>query len=128
MKYQIIGVVAGYLSWTILFLGGAAGVRRILSSTHDEKGFSQDPFTLLIYLGISLFASLAAAGITTYFAGENNAVKTALFLGCCLLATGIPIQISTWLMVPPWYHVLFLGQLIPVPMLSALAIAEFFQK
>ena len=67
MKYQIIGVVAGYLSWTILFLGGAAGVRRILSSTHDEKGFSQDPFTLLIYLGISLFASLAAAGITTYF-------------------------------------------------------------
>ena len=61
---SILSVVAGYAIWTILFLGGSAGIRSAMSSSHDAAGYSSDVSVLLTYLVLSIIVSVAAGLVT----------------------------------------------------------------
>lgn len=57
MAKSIISVVAGYATWTVVFLGGSEGIRAAFSSAHMEDGSVTDLVTLLVYLAVSILAS-----------------------------------------------------------------------
>jgi hypothetical protein len=98
-------------------LGGAALVRSARASVHDENGFTSDTSTLLIYLVLSVLASLAAGALTGKIAATAKMVCVAV-LAACLLATGVPVQLSAWNDLPVWYNLVFLVLLVPVTLLG----------
>jgi len=77
MIMSILSVVAGYAIWTILFLGGSAGIRSAMSSSHDAAGYSSD---------VSVTAGLVTAKVS-----KVKIKRDTLILAGALLATGIPV-------------------------------------
>ncbi|HSM04278.1 MAG TPA: hypothetical protein VK858_06640 [Longimicrobiales bacterium] len=111
MLKKVLGVVAGYALWTLVFLGGSALLRAVLAGVHDDAGFTSDPMALLLYLLLSFVASFLAGWATARISGPGRPV---LILALLLLATGIPVQLSAWDMLPVWYNLVFLIMLVPL--------------
>ncbi|MEJ2539061.1 MAG: hypothetical protein P8188_03585 [Gemmatimonadota bacterium] len=111
MLKRVLGIVAGYGAWTVIFLGGSAVLRSALSGVHDARGFTRDPTALILYLLLSFVASFAAGLVTSRVSG---AWRPVLILAALLLATGIPVQAGSWNDLPVWYHLVFLGMLVPL--------------
>ena len=59
MAKNIIAVVAGYVLWAVIFLGGGAAIRALRPDVHDANGITSDTSTLLLYLIVSVAASLS---------------------------------------------------------------------
>jgi len=110
---SIIAVLAGYVTWTVVFLGGSAAIRSVMASTHDEAGYSSDTSTLVVYLVLSIIAS-AMAGYVGAKISKVNIKRDTLILAGALLATGIPVRLASWNLLPIWYNMAFLLLLVPV--------------
>lgn len=111
MLKKILGVVAGYAAWSILWVASTGGIRAAMPGSFDEQGGTDSAGLLLFFLGLSVVLSILAGWLTARIAG---AVKgPALWTGALLLATGVPIEIAGWGLVPAWYHLIFLAALVP---------------
>lgn len=113
MANSILSVASGYIVWTFVFLGGSAGIRAAFASAHTADGGTSSAGVLLVYLALSLVASLLA-GYTAARLSKQNVMRHVLILAALLLATGIPVQISVWETLPVWYHLAFLAALVPM--------------
>ena len=123
MIMSIVAIVAGYATWTIIFLGGSAGVRSAMASTHDAAGYSSDMSTLMVYLVLSMIAS-AVAGYVTAKISKVKVRRDTLILAGALLATGIPVQLSAWDLLPVWYNLAFLLLLAPLTIWGSTFVAS----
>lgn len=125
----ILGVVAGFIAWSILWVGGEE-VLRMLSpgwygahqleaekAMFNRSEFTSDTTILMISLIRSIITSIVSGYLAAVIAGENN--RTALVLGVVLLAFGLVVQIMAWNYMPVWYHIIFLILLIPMTLLGA---------
>lgn len=117
MLASVLSVLAGYVVWTLVFLGGAAGIRAVFASAHDADGGTSSVAVLLGYLVLSMLASLAAGFVAARLAPARRMRHVWIVAGL-LLATGLPVQVSTWDTLPVWYHVVFLLALVPVTVLG----------
>jgi hypothetical protein len=123
----ILGVIAGFLVWSILWVGSDA-IFSVISpdwgktSTEFREAVAKNaPYTLgstvLIALLIkSFFVSLISGFITAWIAKENT--KSTFVLGILLLLFGLFVQLAHWNYMPLWYHVPFLVLLIPMTILG----------
>lgn len=118
MVKNILSIIAGYVAWSAIFLGGVAGVRSLRPDVHDANGITGDVSTLVVYLILSIVASLAAGFLTAKIAGKSKTLCAAI-LAICLLGTGIPVQLGVWNDLPVWYNLIFLILLVPITMLGA---------
>jgi uncharacterized membrane protein (DUF485 family) len=117
MIRNIVSVVVGYAVWTVIFLGGSAAIRNFRAEFHDENGFTSDVVSLVSYLVFSIVASVAAGFLCVKIASSGKWL-CATVLAICLLATGIPVQLSAWNDLPVWYNLVFLVMLVPVTLLG----------
>ena len=119
----ILGIVTGFVVWTILWLGTDS----ILTATMGWYGkhqvdfqramltggaFEANPVILLMHIVRAIIISLVAGYIAAWVARENR--RTPLILGILLLLFGIMVQAVAWRYLPIWYHISFLLLLIPV--------------
>ncbi len=124
----ILGVVAGFIVWMVLW-GGSDFILKAISpdwwgkNLKEMEGafYTKQPFmadsTILIFSLIrSFICSLIAGFIAALIAKENT--KSTLSLGILLLAVGIYIQWIFWDNAPLWYHIPFLVLLIPMTILG----------
>lgn len=123
MLRMIFGIIAGFVVWSIVWLGMDALLSAISPGwfgriftefqnavSHNESFAS--PVSVSIYLIFqSILCSLIAGFTTTAIASEYT--KSTLALGILLLVTGIFVEVQNWNYFPLWYHVLFLLLLIP---------------
>ena len=124
----ILGVIAGFIAWSILWVGSD---QLLILFSPGWYGDHQDgfqaalvngtPFTadntiLLMHLGRAAIISIMAGFIAALVAGENR--RTPLALGVLLLLFGIGVQAMAWNYIPIWYHVIFLGLLLPLTILG----------
>ena len=117
MAKNIAAIVIGYVVWTAIFLGGSGVVRSMNPDVHDDQGFTTHAVTLMIYLAISVVASLAGGFLCAKIAATN--VSTCVrILAACLLATGIPVQLGAWDQLPVWYNLVFLVLLVPMTLVG----------
>jgi len=115
---QILGVVAGFILWSVLWLG--------LNQTLLLLGLLTPPGTepvtraqpLLLLLGSSVLISVASGYVTARIVGFPWALS-AVALGVLLLLTGLLVQLKLWYLIPLWYHVSFLLLLIPMTFIGA---------
>jgi hypothetical protein len=123
----ILGVVAGFIAWSILWVGSDAGFSLIssdwgkTSAEFQEAVANKTPYTLssmvLIALLVKSFiVSIISGFITALIARENT--KSTFVLGILLLLFGIFVQATHWNYMPLWYHIPFLILLIPMTILG----------
>ena len=118
MVKSIVAIVAGFVAWTVIFLLGGMGISSARAAVLDAEGYTTDTTTLLMYLVVSLLASVAG-GFTVAKLAESVKMRHAQILGGILLAVGLIVQLSEWDRIPVWYNVLFLVLLVPITLMGA---------
>lgn len=123
----ILGVIGGFISWMMLFIG----IEKIISALWptfgvDQKAveeaiknggqFTADTTMLLTQLVFGTIVSVMAGAIAALIAGETS--KAPLFAGILLLLMGIAKAAMSWQYVPVWYHVVFTAMLLPLAFLG----------
>ncbi len=112
-----LGVVVGFIVWSILWVGFDAVLRTVWTS-YDEsaKAMKFSSSMLLVPLILSAVVSLISGYVAALVAKENT--KSPLVLGVLLLIVGIFVQIGVWDKIPLWYHLTFWILLIPMTILG----------
>jgi MFS family permease len=120
----ILGVIVGFIAWSILWVGGDEALATLMPEwygTHklalEKAAFNNTPFEassimLAFHLIRSVITSLLSGFLAAFVANENR--RTTMILGVLLLIIGIIFQAMVWNLLPIWYHLAFLFLLIPV--------------
>ena len=128
MARIIFGVIAGFIVWSILWVGthlllvalSPGWYGKIDSAFQGDvaKGVVSmvDSTVLILSLARSIIFSIVSGYVAALIAREN--MITTLILGVLLLVVGLLTQISYWNYMPLWYHFLFLFLLIPATILG----------
>lgn len=113
MARTAFGVVAGLAAWVTI----AAGAGVIMRGAWPEYATVADAMTftlpmMVARLAIGALATLAAGLIAAVIARQS--ALASLIPGVLLLAVFIPQHITLWDKFPVWYHLTFLGSLVPL--------------
>ena len=124
----ILGVIAGFVVWSIVWIGSDQVLITLSKSWYgahqfefEKAMFNQTPFApdntiLALNIVRSIIISLMSGFLAAFIANENK--KAPLILGFLLLLFGLLVQIMAWTYLPVWYHVVFLALLVPVTIIG----------
>lgn len=123
----ILGIIVGYIVWTVLWLGSDAIFSAISSDwstkslefrTAVEKNipYTPDSMILIVLLVQSVIVTIISGFAAALVAREN--IKSTIGLGLLLFISGIFVQLMHWNYMPLWYHIPFLLMLIPMTILG----------
>ena len=116
----IAALVSGYILWTALWLGGNLGLRAAGVVPGDVAQPLIDPMPLFALLVLALVCSLSG-GYVAAKVSRSSATGVVVSLGVLLFVTGCFVQSTVWRLMPLWYHVVFLGMVIPVTLAGGAA-------
>ena len=112
MGRAIGAVVAGFLLWSVLWLGFGAAAQALL----PELVQAGQPLTHAgLLLGFVLF-SAAISTLSGYLCaalGGASRRGAVWALAIVLLVVGVGVEVSSWALTPAWYHIVFLALLVP---------------
>lgn len=117
MMKTALAIIAGYSIWTVMWLGGGAGIRAAFPDAYPDGGPYTATLPLILTLVLSIACSFAAALVATKIA-DQSAGTAVMGMAILLLLTGIGVQLSIWNLMPLWFHIPFLALLIPVCLLG----------
>ena len=124
----ILGVVAGFIAWSIIWLGSDQVLITssplwygnhqygLQAAMTNQTSFTPDSTILLLHLVRGAVISIMAGFLAAFIARENR--RAPLILGVLLLLFGIAVQAVAWRYLPLWYHLIFLGMLLPFTVLG----------
>ncbi len=119
----VLGVIAGFFAWAIVWVGSekilsaiwpAFGVhqRAFEEAIKNGASFTADTTMLLTHIVLGSIVSVISGFLAALIAGENT--RALLVLGFLLLAVGLLKAVMSWPYVPIWYHVIFTAILLPM--------------
>jgi hypothetical protein len=124
----VLGVIAGFFAWSIVWVGS----EKILSAIWPEwygahqlafetavansGQFTADTTILLMNIVRGSIVSVMSGFLAALIAGENR--RSPLVLGFLLVAFGLLVVVLSWSYVPIWYHVIFTALLIPMTIMG----------
>lgn len=121
----ILGVIAGFFAWVIVWVGsekilsaiwpeGFGAHQRAFEAAIIAKDgqFTADTTMLLIHIVLGSIVSVMCGFLAALIAGEN--IRAPLVLGFLLVALGLLKAVMSWPYVPIWYHVIFTALLLPM--------------
>ena len=124
----ILGAVAGFTIWSIIWLGS----EKVLSAIWPEwygahqlafeaavsggGAFTADTTILLMNIVRGSIISVISGFLAAVIARENK--LSTMILGVMLLAFGLLIVAMSWSYIPVWYHLIFTALLIPMSILG----------
>lgn len=118
MKRSIFALLAGLVLWAVVATLLNFGLRAGFS------GYAVAEPTLAFTLGMKVarlilgaLASLAAGAVAGLIAPLKRSLPWVL--GAIILAAFIPAHVQLWAKFPVWYHLVFLGTLVPLVVLGA---------
>lgn len=118
MKRSILAFIAGLAAWVLVASLLNRGLRLALrgyAAAEPEMTFTHGMMAARLVLGA--LASLAAGAATRAVAPPSR--RVVWVLGAVLLSAFIPIHVRLWANFPVWYHLVFLGTLVPLVALGA---------
>ncbi len=118
MMRLISAVVAGFVFWTVLFLGNNALISTAFPQYFNSDGSSSSLGMLVLILALSVAFSIISGWLAGRIA-RTRAMSAGVVLGLILLAVGIVVQLQYWDVMPLWYHLSFLALLLPASVLGA---------
>jgi MFS-type transporter involved in bile tolerance (Atg22 family) len=111
MLRSILAVLAGNVSWAVLWLGSTAILGALFPAQYKAQRLENVPALLLLV--VLSFAFSLAAGYLTARLARRKELTHALVLGVLQLVMGIAAEAANFEALPLWYHLLFLVLLIP---------------
>lgn len=120
----VLGVVAGFITWSLAWFGGeqvlsaigpdwfGAPQRAFQSAIEHGGQFTADTTLLLGHIVLNVVVTVLAGFVAALVASENK--RAPIALGCLLLAMGVMKMVMSWPYVPLWYHVVFTALLLPL--------------
>jgi hypothetical protein len=123
MLRAVIGIIVGYALWTIIWLGGNAIIFMDIAELIGRGQAYLKPGPYLGVLALSIFCSLAG-GASAAAIAPKRAWSSTIILAALLLLTGIGVQMGVWDMMPLWYHLSFLGLLVPTVLAGGRLVAK----
>ncbi len=119
----VLGVVAGFFSWLIVWVGSEKIISAIWPAfgTHqaafqtaitDGGQFTADNTMLLTHIVMGSVISVMSGALAALIAGESS--RAPLIVGILLLVMGVMKAVMSWPYVPTWYHVIFTAVLLPL--------------
>ena len=119
MGRTILAVVISFVLWGILWIAAGVVVTAIAPNAFGEDGRTvTNSATLLLFIMVALVISVVAVWLTA-LVGRDSGRRAAMILAVLLLAVGLVVEITGWSYVPVWYHLVFLGLLVPATMAGA---------
>ncbi len=118
MGRLILAVVAGFVFWTVLFLGNNALISTAFPQYFNTDGSTDSNGMLGLILVLSVVFSILSGWLAGRIA-QARAANVGTVLGLVLLAVGIFVQLQYWDLMPLWYHLGFLILLLPATVLGA---------
>ncbi|HEX8878934.1 MAG TPA: hypothetical protein VF749_02845 [Candidatus Acidoferrum sp.] len=118
MKRSVLALLAGLALWVLVVSLLNRGLR--VGMTGYAAAEPTMTFTLGMKVGrllIGAVASLAAGAATGMIARSKTGLPWVL--GAILLLAFVPMHIELWTKFPIWYHLTFLGTLVPLVALGA---------
>lgn len=112
MGRAILAAAVGFVVWTVLFLGGNQAMIAASPGSFKPDGSTDSAGMLGFLLGLSVVYSVVS-GVLTSKVAKEKALGASVGLGVALLLVGIAVQVQYWTVMPLWYHVGFLGMLVP---------------
>jgi len=124
----VLGVIAGFFAWAIVWFGSEKilsaiwpewyGAHQIAFTAAIKNGgpFSADTTILLMQIVCGSIVSVMSGFLAALIAGENK--RAPLVLGFLLVAFGLLKVVLSWPYVPIWYHVIFTALLIPMTIMG----------
>ena len=118
MKRAALAFAAGLVVWLLLISLLDRALRLALAGYADaELTMSFTLGMLVSRLIIAALTSLIAGAIAAWIAPASGPVP--LLLGLTLLVAVLPVHLRLWSLFPFWYHVVFLGTLVPLIVLGS---------
>jgi len=129
MLRTILGVIAGFFTWIIVWVG----IEKILSAImpawygapqlafqnaveNGAAGFTAETRLLLSHIVIVTVVAAISGYVAALVARENK--RAPLVLGFLLLAIGLLKVVMSWPYVPMWYHIIFTALLLPMALVG----------
>jgi len=124
----VLGVIAGFFAWVIVWVGVEKILIAILPDWYGAPQlafqeaitnggqFTAETRLLLSHIVIESTVSVMSGFLAALIAGENT--RAPLVLGFLLLAVGLLKAVMSWQYVPLWYHVIFTAILLPMAILG----------
>jgi hypothetical protein len=123
----VLGVIAGFIGWLIMWVGSEKGLSAVWPAfgVHQKAfeeviknggAFTADNTMLFTHIVMGAIVSVLSGVLTALIAGENT--RAPMVLGFLLLALGILKAVMSWQYVPIWYHILFTALLLPMAILG----------
>ena len=128
MLRVILGIVAGFIAWSILWVGSdqvliamspdwyGAHQHGFERAMVNKTAFTADNTILIMHLVRAVIITLISGFLAAFIARGNR--NAPFGLGVLLLVFGAFVQTMAWNYIPIWYHVVFLALLIPVSVLG----------
>lgn len=108
----ILGVVAGFIIWSVLWVGADAVLKSVSADyNRSVEAMNFNAAILFVPLILSAVCSIIAGFVAAKISKENS--LTPFILGVLLLIAGIFAQLSVWDKIPLWYNLAFLFLLVP---------------
>jgi hypothetical protein len=115
---SLLAVVAGFAAWSALWFVGTSGVQAAFASRIAADQATRDPLVCSALLLLAVACSLLA-GFTTALVDPRRWWGAAWAQALLLLAVGVAVEFGMWEKLPAWYHLVFLGLLVPCTLLGA---------
>ena len=125
----VLGVIAGFFAWIIVWVGVEKILIAVLPDWYGSPQlafqhavenqvpqFTAETRLLLSHIVIASIVSVISGFLAALIAGENK--RTPLILGFLLLALGLLKAVMSWPYVPIWYHVIFTAILLPMAIIG----------
>ena len=108
-----LAIAAGAFAWFVGWMGVNAAVTALFPGD-VVPGEPIEKVTVLVSLiASSAILSVLAGWLTARTAESAKAVRDVRWLATLQMGLGLFFQISYWSLFPIWYHVIFLGLVIP---------------
>jgi hypothetical protein len=124
----VVGVIAGFIAWTIVWVGsekilaaiwpeGFGAHQRAFQAAIEHGGqFTANTTMLLVHIVLASIVSVMSGFLAALIAGENK--RAPLILGFLLVALGLLKAVLSWPYVPIWHHVIFTVLLMPMAIMG----------
>ncbi len=112
MMRPVLAVIAGFAAWSAAWLIAGATSAALVPDAYNEEGTSDNTAVLLVFLVLPFVFSVGSGFLTAIIARARS-MKPSWALGVLLLLFGLFVQIQLWDAMPLWYHIPFLGLLVP---------------
>ncbi len=127
MTRIVLGVIAGFFAWAIVWVGSekifsaiwpwyGVNQRAFEAAITNGGQFTADTTLLLMQIVLGSIVSVMSGFLSALIAGDNK--RAPLVLGVLLAAFGLLKVVMSWPHVPSWYQVVFTALLLPMTIMG----------